>query len=189
MLKKLAIVGLMLICTASIASASIVDANSRQGGLDIGVGTGILWSGANLQYGIADNLSIGADYGTVDLTLAGGWIILIFDPKASMTGEYYDVHLNYQIVEGTDEQPVSVSILGGIGGTVVKLNNVPEDNKTIAVGGICLSSPMFSDNLIARLNLVVGPPLGAEVAWKITDNFEINAGLSLISIMGLKISF
>ena len=189
MLKKSTIVVLILIFSASIASASIVDANSRQGHLDIGFGSAGLWYGGNLQYGISDNLSLGADYAVVDLTLAGGWIFILIDEGTKLTGEIYDVHLNYQFIEGNQDQPVAVSVLAGIGGTQSKTNGTINESRTVAVGGLCLSSPIFAGNIIGRLNLVFGPPLGAEFAWKISEHFEFNAGVSATGFFGLKVSF
>jgi hypothetical protein len=189
MIRKIFAVLVFFVFSFSFASASIIDANVRRGGFDIGVGTGFLFNGGNIEYGISDNLSIGGDYVTADLTLAGGYILELFGESGKLTGQLYDVHLNYQIVEGGDNQPFNVSILGGIGGTQVEAGGVVSESKTIAVGGLCLSSPMFSDDFIARLNLVVGPPLGAEIAWKISENFEFNAGVSAIGIFGMKISF
>ena len=189
MLKRSVIILLILLFSSSIASASIIDANARRGGLDIGFGTGFMSAGGNLEYGISDNLSIGGDYVTADLTLAGGFIFDLFGQSGQLTGELYDVHLNYQFIESNENQPINVSILGGIGGTQVKLNGTISESKTYAVGGICLSAPMFSDNITGRLNLVVGPPIGAEVAWKVMDNFEVNFGLSAIGVVGAKILF
>ena len=177
-----------LLILASASYASIVDANSRMGRLDFGLGTGILYSGGNIEYGMSDSMSLGVDFVTADLTLAGGWMLMLIDKQDKMTGNFYDAHINYQIIEGNDNQPFNVSLLGGVGQYIVKVAEETQDSRTMMVGGVCISSPLFFDNLIGRLNLVAGPPLGVEIAWKISDRFELNLGASAIGVIGAKLS-
>ena len=189
MLKKITTAFVVVLLFSSVSYASIVDANARMGRLDLGIGTALISTGGNFEYGISDSLSFGADFVTADLTLAGGWILMLFDKEDKMTGNFYDLHVNYQFIEGNDNQPFNVSLLGGIGQYIIKVAEETQDSRTMAVGGVCVSTPLFYDNLIGRLNLVAGPPLGAEIAWRVTDRFELNLGVSAISIFGAKISF
>jgi len=174
----------------SLASASIPDASVRQQGFDIGLTTAGFVNGANLEYGISDNLSVGADYLTVDLTLVPIFLLMrALGDTGSYYGDIYDAHLNWQLIKVSKEIPVNVSLMAGVGGVQTRRDSTVEDTHTIAVGGLCLSAPILTQKLIVRLNLVAGPPAGAEFAWKFTDNFEVNLGVTAMGIFGVKLSF
>lgn len=190
MFKKMLAIFLISFILPSLASAAILDANVVRGRTDVGICLGGFFNGADLEYGVSDNLSVGVDYVSADLTLVP--IILLMKAlgdDGNWYGSIYDVHVNWQIHKGVEGDPINVSLIGGVGGTEMRKDSSVEESHTIAVGGMCISLPAFHKNLILRLNLVAGPPFGGELAWKLSDNFEVSLGVTAMGIFGVKLSF
>jgi hypothetical protein len=167
----------ILVVGSSVAPvmASLIDSNIVRGkptfsaGFSLLQGFGFVGTGS---FAIDNRMAVGGSLG-----------FSFEDPTPSLA----DLHMNFQIVEPSAKNAMSLSLVGGVwGGTSdgIWLSKRAHDVYVAPELGVALSY-MFDSRMTGRLNLVYGPSLGAEIGYKFNSTFE---GIFAISeqIVGIK---
>ena len=174
--KRILLISLLVIgLTVAPAMASLIDANVVRGkptlsaGFSIFQGFGFVGAGS---FAIDQRMSVGGSLG-----------FSFESPNPYLA----DLHMNFQMVEPTARNAMSLSLIGGVwGGTSdgIWLSKQKKDVYVMPELGVALSY-MFDSRLTGRLNLVYGPSLGAEIGYKFNSAFE---GIFAISeqVVGIK---
>lgn len=175
-IRRVLLISLFIMMLSVVpATASLIDANIMRGKPTLSAGFSIFQG-----FGFVGTANFAVD----QRMSVGGSIGFSFE---SPNPYLADLYMNFQMVEPSARNAMSMSLVGGLwGGTSdgIWLSKQKKDPYIQPELGVALSY-MFDSRLTGRLNLVYGPSLGAEIGYKFNSAFE---GIFAISeqVVGLK---
>jgi len=165
----------VILSTASVSLASLIDANVVRGRTTFSAGFAMFQGFGfvgTANFPMDNRMSVG---GSIGFSMGS--------PNPCLA----DLHMNLQFIEPSARNPLSMSLVGGVwGGTSdgIWLSKKERDFYIQPELGVTMTY-LFDSRLTGRLNIVYGPTVGAEIGYKFHPSLE---GIFAISeqVIGIK---